>query len=153
MKSRTQRLKAIETIVADLRLYSQDELSRELEKQGFEVTQATLSRDLRLLRVNKVSDGEGYYYALPDSEEVTEEEYQQDFLRGYLSMDCSGNLVVIKVLPGHAGSVAWAIDNLELYGVLGTVAGDDTILVILKEGVHFGPFKTALKERIPGWEV
>jgi transcriptional regulator of arginine metabolism len=77
----------------------------------------------------------------------------RDFQRGYLSMESSQNLVVLKTLPGHAQSVAWALDNLELPAVLGTVAGDDTILLILRTGNTFDALQQNLAKLMPDWEA
>ena len=121
MKERQSRLKAIKTLIKDNIIESQDDLLALLLKEGYEVTQATLSRDLKLLKVGKVPDGKsGYMYALPGEDESGESEaiYVQDFLRGYVSIDYSGNIVVIKTFPGHANTVCNAIDNLNLNEVL-----------------------------------
>lgn len=155
MKTRAERLKAIKHLIASQDIASQEQLVDLLTAKGYELTQATLSRDLRMLQVSKVPDGRGgYIYALTDEEDLkaSEEEYIKDFLRGYISIEGSGNLLVIKALPGHAPAVASAVDNLEVEGALGTVAGDDTVLVILKEGVSRPQFYLNLKHRIPGWD-
>jgi transcriptional regulator of arginine metabolism len=68
-------------------------------------------------------------------------------------MESSGNLVVLKTLPGHAQATAWALDNLEIAEVLGTVAGDDTILIILRQGADFAALQRSLVQLMPGWEV
>ena len=126
MKERGDRHEAIRILIADRKIESQEELRTLLESEGFHVTQATLSRDLKYLQVDRVSaGGDGYYYAL------REQEIESDLIRGWVSMDFSGNLGVIKTLPGHADSVAIAIDTFEFETVLGTVAGDDTIIVVL----------------------
>lgn len=153
MKERQARLKAIKTLIKNNIIESQDDLLDLLLKEGFEVTQATLSRDLKLLKVGKVPDGKsGYMYALPGEDENAESEaiYVQDFLRGYISIDYSGNIVVIKTFPGHANTVCNAIDNLNLDEVLGTVAGDNCMFACLREGVTGEEFLTKLKKHIPG---
>ncbi len=155
MKERQSRLKAIKTLIKDNIIESQDDLLALLLKEGYEVTQATLSRDLKLLKVGKVPDGKsGYMYALPGEDESGESEaiYAQDFLRGYVSIDFSGNIVVIKTFPGHANTVCNAIDNLNLNEVLGTVAGDNCMFACLREGVSGEQFMEHLKKHIPGIE-
>ncbi|OHD14053.1 MAG: hypothetical protein A2Z96_05100 [Spirochaetes bacterium GWB1_48_6] len=155
MKTKSQRLAAIKHMISTEDIFSQEQLVDRLFDQGIEVTQATLSRDLKLLQVSKVPDGRGgNIYALTSEEDLkaTEDQFILDFLRGYISVDGSGNLLVLKTLPGHAPSVAAALDNLEVEGALGTVAGDDTVLIILKEGILRGHFYTNLKHRIPGWD-
>jgi transcriptional regulator of arginine metabolism len=74
----------------------------------------------------------------------------QDFLRGFVSLEWSGAFALLKTLPGHAASVASALDNLRVEGILGTVAGDDTILVVPRDGVTRQRIQKALRQRIPG---
>ena len=153
MKERQSRLKAIKNLIKNNIIESQDDLLALLQKEGFDVTQATLSRDLKLLKVGKVPDGKsGYMYALPGDDENAEAIYVQDFLRGYVSIDWSGNIVVIKTFPGHANTVCNAIDNLNMDEVLGTVAGDNCMFACLREGVTGDDFMATLKKHIPGIE-
>ena len=152
MKERLSRLKTIRKLIKNYRIESQDSLLAYLEKEGFEVTQATLSRDLKLLKVGKIADGNtGYVYTLPGDDERQESEmiYVQDFLRGYVSIDCSGNIVVIKTFPGHANTVSNALDNMNMDEILGTVAGDNCLFACLREGVTGDQFMSELKRRIP----
>ncbi len=153
MKGREERLKAVAKTIVDHAVASQDELLGLLTAQGFEVTQATLSRDLKLLRVGKVSAPAGYVYALPEESSPNRDELVRDFQRGYLSMEHNENLVVLKTLPGHAQATAWALDNLAMAAILGTVAGDDTILIILRTGFTFEALQRHLADLIPDWEV
>lgn len=155
MKERQYRLKQIKNIIKQNRIESQDDLLSLLLKEGYDVTQATLSRDLKLLKVGKVPDGKmGYVYALPNEDDSVESEkiYVQDFLRGYVSIDWSGNIVVIKTFPGHANTVCNAIDNLNMEEVLGTVAGDNCMFACLHEGVTGEMFFEKLKRHIPSIE-
>ena len=156
MKERFTRLKVIRKIIKSHRIESQETLLGHLETEGYCVTQATLSRDLKLLKVGKVSDGRsGYYYTLPGDEERRESErtYLQDFARGYVSIDFSGNLAVVRTISGHANSVASALDNLTLEGVIGTIAGDDTILVVLADGVSSEDLISVMKDKMPELEI
>jgi transcriptional regulator of arginine metabolism len=155
VKDRDSRLKAIRKIIKSLRIDSQDTLLQQLQAEGFVVTQATLSRDLKLLKVGKVSEGSnGYYYTLPSDEERRESEhsYVQDFLRGYVSLDFSANIGVVRTLSGHAGSVALALDCLNIDDILGTIAGDDTVMIVLREGVKPTKLITDLRRKIPDLE-
>ena len=155
MKERQSRLKAIKNLIKNNTIESQDDLQSLLLKEGYDVTQATLSRDLKLLKVAKVPDGQnGYMYALPGEGENAESEaiYVQDFLRGYVSIDFSGNIVVIKTFSGHANTVCNALDNLNMEEVLGTVAGDNCMFACIKEGVSSDEFMKKLKKHIPGLE-
>ncbi len=152
MKERHSRLKAIRKLIKNHRVESQETLLSYLQKEGYEVTQATLSRDLKMLKVGKVSDGNaGYFYTLPSDEENQESEqiYKRDFLRGYVSIDWSGNIIVIKTFPGHANTVSNALDNLNLEDLLGTVAGDNCLFACIKEGVTGEDFVKKLKTKIP----
>ena len=134
MNERKNRLKAIRNIIAASRISSQEKLLHKLEEEGVNVTQATLSRDLKVLKVGKVPDNEGgYYYVLSETERESLQGYVEDFKRGYLSLAFSGNLAVLKTLTGHADTVAIALDRMELPEIIGTIAGDDTILIIMKE--------------------
>ncbi len=154
VKGRDERLHALRHIISNRSVSSQEDLLNLLNADGFDVTQATLSRDLKALRVGKVSSPEGLYvYSLPDDSDRSRDDLIRDFQRGYLSMEASGNLVVLKTLPGHAQATAWALDNLELSPILGTVAGDDTVLMILKEGQKFIELKKVLASLMPQWEV
>jgi transcriptional regulator of arginine metabolism len=157
MKERLARLKAVRKLIKTYRIESQETLLGHLLKEGFIVTQATLSRDLKLLKVGKISDGHnGYVYSLPGDEERQENEraYIYDFLRGYVSIDWSGNMIVIKTYSGHSDSVALAVDNLGLDDALGTIAGrDNTVFVVLREGITGEDFMAKMKESIPELEA
>lgn len=155
MKGRQSRHRAIQEIIASRRIASQEALLEVLSEMGFSVTQATLSRDLRHLRVRKVPEGPGgYRYSLPEGEERREADrnYLLDFRRGFLSLEFSANLGVIRTLTGHANSVALALDRLNLEEVLGTIAGDDTVLVVLREGTTPKNLTKKLREKIPDLE-
>jgi len=156
MKGKDERLSAIRQLIKSNTIQNQDELLDLLQKEGFEVTQATLSRDLRFLQVVKIPKDNGtYIYALntDSSLQETSQIYVQDFLRGYLSVETSGNMVVIKTFQGHANTVCNAIDNLNISEILGTVAGDNTMIAVLREGVSKADFEKSLKEKIPGVEI
>ncbi|MDR1899128.1 MAG: ArgR family transcriptional regulator [Treponema sp.] len=156
MKERLARLKAVKKLIKTYRIESQDILLGHLQKEGFAVTQATLSRDLKLLKVGKISDGRsGYVYSLPGDDERQESERASvnDFLRGYVSIEWSGNMVVIKTYSGHSDTVTLAVDNLGLDDVLGTIAGrDNTVFVVLREGFSGEDFMSRMKEKIPELE-
>ena len=156
MNSRTVRLKSIKRIISEYHITSQEQLLEYLEKENVSVTQATLSRDLKLLKVGKVSDGNnGYYYTLPRNRKELEstQQYKHDITRGFLSISFSGSLCILKTLAGHADTVAIALDNMEMDEILGTIAGDDTILIVLKENLTSKQFIATLKNTIPELEV
>lgn len=129
-----ERHETILDLVRERRIPSQETLREFLAEVGIDVTQATLSRDLRELRLLKVTDSEGRsHYALPpDSWEQTPP-LERLLPALYVSVDGAGNLVVLKTLTGGAQPVAVALDWEEWPEVLGTIAGDDTILVILRD--------------------
>lgn len=152
MRQRHNRLTVVKELIKSNRIDNQDTLLEMLKGEGYTVTQATLSRDLKMLKVGKISDGwSGYYYALPDNDLISESEksYIQDVRRGILSIEFSGNFGVIKTRPGHANSVGIALDVLALPEILGTLAGDDTIFVILREGMNKEDLQDSFKTRIP----
>jgi transcriptional regulator of arginine metabolism len=156
MKDRAERLKTIRELIRGQRIESQEKILELLQGRGYTVTQATLSRDLKYLRVGKISDGwSGYYYTLPEEADEPEEErgYIQDVRRGIISLEFSYNIGVIKTLAGHADSVALALDKINLPEILGTVAGDDTIFVILREGMTKEDLITSFRNRIPEVET
>jgi len=112
-----------------------------LKRKGFNLTQATLSRDINSLKIVKTPDPHGgYIYLLPNepvaitkNNAVTGASFLAD---GFVSIDFSGNLAVIKTKPAYASSIAAAIDGAATYEILGTIAGDDTIFLVLREGVE-----------------
>jgi len=156
VKERQARLKAIQKLIMSSRINSQDTLLGQLQNEGFAVTQATLSRDLKMLKVGKISSGKGgYIYSLPGEEERKETERTNihDFLQGYISIDWSGNIVVVKTYSGHSDPVALALDNFGFEEVLGTIAGrDNAVAVFLREGVTGEDFMRRMKELIPELE-
>ena len=146
------RLLAIRKLIQSREIYSQEILLNHLEEMGFNVTQATLSRDLKMLKIGKTPNGKGnYIYHFSDDETTpgNEKSLIEDFMRGFLSIDFSGNFGVISTLPGHADSVAFAVDNLNINEILGTIAGDDTILVIPRNGSTKENIVVSLGKLIP----
>jgi len=155
MNDRRTRLVQIKKIIRENLVSSQEQLLKMLLENDISVTQATLSRDLKMLNVSKISnEKEGYHYHLPSEKEEKEAEKYlvEDIARGFLSIDFSENLAILKTLPGHANTVAIALDKLEGLPVIGTIAGDDAILLVLKEGSNKEIVITALKSRIPDLE-
>ncbi|MCL4484293.1 MAG: hypothetical protein M1445_17080 [Bacteroidetes bacterium] len=142
MKKKIERFELIKKIISSEVISNQDDLQLRLHSLGMEVTQATLSRDLKSLQVIKVSDAKaGYAYRLPSYDMLHPAQNEagpsrMNFLAdGVLGIEFSGNLGVIKTLPGFAPSTALAIDESGCKEILGTIAGDDTILVVIRDGV------------------
>ena len=137
MKNKYSRLSAIRVIVMGQRISRQDELLKQLLALGYECTQATLSRDLKELKVTKevVAGGE-CIYLLPDSplHPNAEIPYGVQVSGGVVSVAFSANIAVVKTRVGYARGIAGDIDRCEFESVLGTVAGDDTILLVVREG-------------------
>ncbi len=155
MKKKNSRLDAIKIIISSKEIGCQEELLRELTGEGFRLTQATLSRDLKQLKVAKAASMNGnYVYVLPNNtmyKRMTEQHSVGELLmqNGFKSIEFSGNLAVIKTRPGYASSLAYDIDNRDFNEILGTVAGDDTILLVLREGCTRVELKNALSQVIP----
>ena len=123
-------MEALKMLISSMELGSQEEVLRALEKEGFKLTQATLSRDL---------NGK-YVYVLPNEtmyKRVSTPRSAMEMLQssGFVSINFSGNMGVIKTRPGYASSIAYNIDNSNIPQILGTIAGDDTIFIVIKQGV------------------
>ena len=155
MKVKSSRLEALRLIISSQQLGSQDELLAALQKEGFKLTQATLSRDLKQLKVAKAASMSGnYVYVLPNEtmyKRVSTPNSIREMLKvpGFISINFSGNMGVIKTRPGYASSIAWNIDNSNIPYILGTIAGDDTIFIVIKEGISYQEVIDALSEVVP----
>lgn len=155
MKVKKDRLEFLRFIISSQQLGSQEEVLRALHKEGFKLTQATLSRDLKQLKVAKAATmGGNYVYVLPNdtmykriSTPGSVREMMQD--PGVQSICFSGNMGVIKTRPGYASAIAWNIDKADLSQIIGTIAGDDTIFIVIKEGCSPRSVVDALSEIIP----
>jgi len=140
MKQKTSRLQAIRMLISRFQIGSQEELISKLEEEQHRVTQATLSRDLKELRVVKVPNAQGQYVFRFESALITnntpkaEVESKTPFVVRN-TVEFSGQLAVLKTKPGHAGAIASEIDSQASDVILGTIAGDDTVLLIPREGV------------------
>ncbi|SFD70636.1 arginine repressor [Thermophagus xiamenensis] len=153
MRIKTQRLNLIRQLISKHKVGSQEELLNLLEAEGFSTTQATLSRDLKALKVAKRPDVEGgYAYVLPEDEDSGGDQSNEDVfpVNGLESIEFSGNMAVMKTRPGFANSIASIIDSQAPFEIIGTIAGDDTILLICKEGVSRPDVLNALSAFMPG---
>lgn len=141
MKIKNSRLEALKMLISSLELSSQEEVLQALAREGFKLTQATLSRDLKQLKVAKAASMNGkYVYVLPNDtmyKRISSPKSAAEMLQtsGFISINFSGNMAVIKTRPGYAGSIAYNIDNSNIPEIIGTIAGDDTIFLVIKEGV------------------
>lgn len=132
MKSR--RHFAIMDILSSRRIGTQEDLCESLKARGYNVTQATVSRDIKELCLIKVPDDGGYHYALPDAHNPrsTGERMRRVFQDSVVNYNFSENIIVLKTLPGAAQAIGSLIDSLDNSHILGNVAGDDTIFVVVK---------------------
>lgn len=129
-----ERREKIIELIGKYQIETQDELAEKLEEAGFQVTQATVSRDIRELKLTKVSvDGVHQKYThLQEKETDMSYKYIRVLQDGFLSMDPAENLLVIKTLSGMAMAVAAALDDLEVPGIVGSIAGDDTVMCAVR---------------------
>ena len=155
MKEKNNRLEALRLIISSQQLGSQDELLNALQKEGFKLTQATLSRDLKQLKVAKAATmGGNYIYVLPNDtmyKRTSTPSNIREMMQapGFVSINFSGNMGVIKTRPGYASSIAYNIDNSHIEEIIGTIAGDDTIFIVIKQGVTKDEVIEALSEVVP----
>ena len=155
MKVKNNRLEALRLIISSQQLGSQDELLSALQKEGFKLTQATLSRDLKQLKVAKAASMSGnYVYVLPNEtmyKRVSSPNTIRKMMKvpGFVSINFSGNIGIIKTRPGYASSIAWNIDNSDIPEILGTIAGDDTIFIVIKEGIKHQDVIDTLSDVVP----
>ena len=155
MKGKNNRLEALRMIISSQQLGSQEELLAALQREGFKLTQATLSRDLKQLKVAKAAYMSGnYVYVLPNetmykrvSTPLQIKEMMQ--VSGFISIQFSGNMGVIRTRPGYASSIAWNIDNSDIPQILGTIAGDDTIFIVIKQNSTEREVIEALNKAVP----
>lgn len=138
MKSRNERMEVLRLILTNTEVGSQEALLQELEAEGYKVTQATLSRDLQKLKAAKVASATGYRYMLPENPLYRRRINAEipGFLRntGFVGLEFSSNIAILHTRPGYAAGIATDIDSHHFDSVAGTIAGDDTIMVIIREG-------------------
>lgn len=129
------RYNKIKEIVQSKSIETQEELAAALLEEGIEVTQATVSRDIKELMLIKIPTGDGHYrYALSPEENVvlSRSRINRLFQDSIIKVDSSINLIVLHTIPGSAQSVAFSIDHAKWTEIIGTLAGDDTILLIAR---------------------
>lgn len=131
---KSSRQTAILSLVEQQDIKTQEELAKKLRERGISVTQATVSRDIKELRLLKVmSEGGGYKYATADrAEHGISERFVRMFVDSVISINYSGNIVVIRTLAGSANVAGEAIDNMRWSEILGTLSGDNTIFVVTR---------------------
>jgi transcriptional regulator of arginine metabolism len=147
-----RRLLAIERIIAEENISSQDELLKKLKGEGIGCTQATLSRNLRQLGVLRIPNGTGgYRYSLPDNvKQSPEKETKLNIISIIKSITDARGMIVMRTIPGHANSAAFYIDNAGRYEIAGTIAGDDTILIVPRDNITQSQVHACLEMILPG---
>ncbi|MBO4827399.1 MAG: arginine repressor [Prevotella sp.] len=155
MKVKNNRMETLKMLISSMELGSQEEVLQALEKEGYKLTQATLSRDLKQLKVAKAASMNGkYVYVLPNEtmyKRISKPRPANEMLQtsGFVSINFSGNMGVIKTRPGYASSIAYNIDDSEIPEIIGTIAGDDTIFIVIKEGAAYEDVIDGLSIVIP----
>ena len=138
MKEKNNRLEALKLLISSQEIGCQEDLLKALSVEGFHITQATLSRDLKQLKVAKAASINGKYtYVLPNEtmyKRIPTPRMAREMMKvsGFLSVSYSGNLGVMKTRPGYASSIAYNIDNGGIEEILGTISGNDTIFIAFK---------------------
>lgn len=157
MKNRKKRVEVIVDLINSRCIGSQEELAKLLKDAGYNVTQATLSRDLKMLKTTKVATDRGtYMYILPDTNTVKDKllasgqlDINGNSQTGFVSLTFSKNLAVIKTRNGYATGLAYDIDISNLPEILGTIPGTDTILLVLREDVTHEKAREVLSRFLP----
>ena len=149
---KSNRQKKILELINRYSIETQDDLIDRLEVEGFVVTQATISRDIRELQLSKVLTGKGTYcYVAPKRDELAGGvKFNSALVESIITVEYAQNLVVIKTFPGLANAVASGIDNMAIAEVLGCVAGDDTIFVVTKNETSARHFSDRMRAMMRG---
>lgn len=152
---KNKRLEAIKEIIIENNVGSQEEILTLLNQRGFILTQATLSRDLKFLKIAKVpSDQGGYIYTIPVVSHISSKDKDGiSSINSEVTIEFSGLFAVLKTKPGYAGGIASDIDNGASKEILGTIAGDDTILLIPREGITRSKIIETLGAIIPNLKI
>src|SRR5450759_1461999 len=147
-----KRLLAIEKIIAEENISTQDELLRRLKGKGISCTQATLSRNLRQMGVGRIPNGTGgYKYSLSENlRSSANSPVKLNIVLVIQEIVEAKGLMVIKTIPGNASNTAFFIDGAGRYEIAGTIAGDDTILLIPRDGITLQQIHTCLEIILPG---
>ncbi|MBR5281400.1 MAG: ArgR family transcriptional regulator [Alistipes sp.] len=149
MNPKTQRFATIRKIIRSEMISSQEELISRLRECGVEITQSTLSRDLKFMNVAKVPHkSKGYVYVLPNATHH-DINVSSNISENITGLTFSGNLGVLKTKSGYASAISVPIDNLDCPAILGTIAGDNTILLILREDARRSQVIEALAKIFP----
>ena len=131
---KTKRQRKIIELITNYDIETQEELAAKLVENGFNVTQATISRDIRELNLTKIATkgGKQKYAVQSSSDIVSNSKYMRVLNDGIITMDTAGNILVVKTVSGMAMAVAAALDAMQIIEILGCIAGDDTIMCVVK---------------------
>ena len=131
---KTGRQSKIIEIIQKNEVETQEELSEYLVREGYSVTQATVSRDIRELKLTKISmnNGRQKYAILNDATDDMSQKYARVLRDGFVSMDMAQNILVIKTVSGMANAVCAALDSMQMQEIVGSIAGDDTIMCAIR---------------------
>jgi len=129
---KSERQQAILRLVRAKNIYTQGELTKALTEAGFPVAQATISRDIRELRLTKELTDDGQKYVAPSKTDEPIHRMMRIFRDGLVSIDYAGNMLVLRTLSGMAMAVALALDNMNFPEILGSIAGDDVVMCVVK---------------------
>lgn len=153
MKSRNERMEVLRLILTNTEVGSQEALLQELEAEGYKVTQATLSRDLQKLKAAKVASETGYRYMLPENPLYRRRISAEipGFLKntGFVGLEFSGNIALLRTRPGYAAGISTDIDEHNFESIAGTLAGDDSIVIVIREGYDRQQVRDDLSQVLP----
>src|SRR6056297_3776683 len=135
MKKYTRQTKILE-LIKEKEIETQEDLAEELKKAGIKVTQATISRDIKELRLIKVTSKSGKYKygTIQESQNSISDRLVRIFKNSIITIEISGNLIIIKTIPGAAQICGSAIDSLQFGSIIGSIAGDDTVFIAVRDG-------------------
>ena len=146
---KNKRQKKILELIVRYEIGTQEELMEKLRESGFDVTQATVSRDIREMKLTKVeTHGKLHYVAFRETDEDMKEKYERVFREGFISMDNAQNILVIKTVSGMAMAVAAALDSMEFNEIVGSIAGDDTIMCAIRSNADVRAVMETLEKLI-----
>ncbi|MCF0190670.1 MAG: hypothetical protein HUJ96_05350 [Marinilabiliaceae bacterium] len=139
-KNKQKRLQEIKELIETGTISSQDDLLVRLRNMGYSTTQATLSRDMKEIKVAKVPTGNGYKYMLSEHAVPTNAKSTAPNTKliqpASISVEISGQICILRTLPGYASAIAATVDALQIKGVMGSLAGDDTIIIALSTNAN-----------------
>lgn len=147
---KTKRQRKIIELITNYDIETQEELAAKLVENGFNVTQATISRDIRELNLTKIATkgGKQKYAVQSSSDIVSNSKYMRVLNDGIITMDTAGNILVVKTVSGMAMAVAAALDAMQIKEILGCIAGDDTIMCVVKHAEEIDRVKEHIESFI-----